>query len=165
MAIELKGNTEKLKIELIVEGLENFYEVWSDGPTGDVLEVAKKIADIETLSLQTAKEILRKPARLRYESSLEVALGEKKYFEKTGLKCKLVHVGPGLLNQYSKKEIESFIIDQVGSLEVANIREIKPNMVALFSDDDQVPVTYDEENFYLYLASLRYLALENKIKG
>ncbi|MCG7547490.1 hypothetical protein [Pseudoalteromonas sp. Of7M-16] len=152
-----------MKTELIVEGLENFYDLWSCGVSGNALEVARKISEIEICDLQLAKKIIKEPVHLRIELGLDMALDEKHYFERTGLKCKLVHVGPDLLNQYSASETEKFIIDAVGCIQNANIRETKKGTFSLFSNDELVEVEYEEDNFFLYLASLRYLALKNKV--
>lgn len=153
-----------MNVDSIVNGLENFYEVWSDGVSGDIIDVQKKLSDLETLSIQTAKKIINEPHMLRQECSKSLAEKEIGYFEQTGLKCKMVHVGPKLLNQYTEKEIENFLCEVPGGIDSAFIKEVETGTYALFSKDGRVEIDYDEIGFYFYLSCLRYLAVKGRIK-
>lgn len=153
-----------LDIKSIVDGLENFYDVWSDGVSGNVIEVQKKLADLETISIQTAKNIIKEPKPIRCQSSKNVAEEEIKHFEGTGLKCKLVHVGPELLDQYTNDEIEQFLHSMNKGIDTFYISAVKPRTYALFSGSERIFVNYDEVEFFLYLSCLRYLALKGRVK-
>ncbi|MCO7226183.1 hypothetical protein [Pleionea sp. CnH1-48] len=148
-----------MNIPLLIEILEDFYEVWSDGASGSVIEVQKKLCDLEVISKQTAKKIIREPSKLRDEMSLEQAKEEVIYFENVGIKCKLIHVGPDLLKKYSNKEIEECLSRLCGCIERADIKEIREGVLGLFVGGEEVIVDYDDIDFFLYLSCLKYLAV------
>lgn len=118
------------------------------------------MSDYEVISRQQAKKIISSPTKLREESSKQNSLLELRELEKTGLKCTLIHVGPRLLDQYAVKIIFQYLSDYPD----AYISEKKPGTYGIFSNGREVDLGFENEYFYLYLACIRYLAREGKIK-
>jgi hypothetical protein len=148
----------------IVESVENFYDVWSDGLLGDFEASLEALTSNETYSSQASKKLINNEVRLRKELSREVALSEKAYFENMGLRCKLEHVGPRLLAVYTEREVKKFINDLTGSGECAYLERDKSGVYHIFSAGNEISVDYDEIGYYRYLACIRYLAINGKIK-
>lgn len=150
----------------LIERIEDFHEVWSDGFTGDPATVAKQLADYSIGSLQTAKRTMKTPTLLREAASKISAISEAKEFEACGLRCHIEHVGRSRLDAVDEATIVETLTVQ---------RSVKLNCVFTDSDAKLIfyvtekvarPVYIDtetEDGFCLYLACLRYLVRRNMI--
>lgn len=99
-----------MKISEIIESVENFYDVRSDGLSGELKNTIDNLSKSETYSNQASKNLIRHRRKIRQELSREDALSEIEYFENMGLRCRLVHSGPMLLSKYPETEIRDLIV-------------------------------------------------------
>ena len=152
---------------LLISRIEDFYEVWSYGFTGDPATVAKQLADYDVGSLQTAKRTMKTPTLLREAASRKSALAEAAEYENCGLKCEIVHVGKSKLDA----------IDESAIIDTLTIQRSVP-LASVYTDRDAKLIfhmatttptaicvdTETEEGFCLYLACLRHLVRRDMIR-
>ena len=152
---------------LLIERIENFHEVWSDGFNGDFLTVAKRLADYNTGSLQTAKRTIKTPTLLSCPSSRIEAVTHAAEFEKCGLNCRIRHIGKSRLDAVA----DSTIIDTLtlqGSVPLTSVYADQDAKFIFHTAKDGITgINIDsetEEGFCLYLACLRHLVRRNMIQ-
>lgn len=150
----------------LIERIEDFHEVWSDGFTGDPTTVARKLADYNVGSLQTAKRIMKTPMLLREATSKVHAIAYAEEFENCGLKCRIEHVGRRRLDVIA----ESTIIDTLtvqGSVPLSSVYTDHDAKFIFHTTEDITPIYIDtetDEGVCQYLACLRFLIRRNMLR-
>jgi hypothetical protein len=152
---------------LLIDRIEDFHEVWSDGFTGDPATVAKQLAAYDIGSLQTAKRTMKAPTLLREAASRIQAIAEAAEFENCGLRVRIEHVGKSRLDAIG----DSIIINTLTLQRSVPLAAVYTdhNAKLIFHMTNNAPTeiyidTESEEGFCLYLACLRHLVRRNMIR-
>ena len=150
----------------LIDRLEDFHEVWSDGFAGDPATVAKQLADYNTGSVQTAKRIMKTPTLLREATSKADAIAEAEEFKKCGLKCRIEHVGKRRLDVVDAATIMDTLTDHGSNPLDSVYTDRDARLILHVAEEGTQPVYIDtetEDGFCLYLACLRDLVRRNMI--
>lgn len=157
-------------IHLIIEGVENFWEVWITGRSGDVLAVQRRLCDHFLISRQCAKDMLKQPTLAYPATHKQSAENEARILESLGVTCEVRHVGPEWLNRFAEHDIaESLCAINGGTLAGMFLAPGDTMKYAIFkSNGEIIPIMEfredGEDSYRFYLACIRFLARRSLIQ-
>lgn len=158
---------DNINTDFLISRMEDFYEVWSDGYTGDPRTVAAKLADYNTGSRQTAKKTMKTPTLLCERTRKVYAISEAQKIEALGLKCRIIHVGKTQLDAIDGSTISNALTAN-GKWSLDSVFTDRDAKLVVHVPDDGAPQSVGldietDEGFCLYLACLRDLVRRDKI--